>query len=135
MFIPFGFLIIFIYKYFQIIKIHVLLDLFGFVNFIFIKIQRNHEEVEKTKTLSELNRQEYIKLLCLHFAGNLPNPNILNGIGLSNTMLNITGVVFLLGLNQGFGSLSARAFSAGKYDLMYNYLSKKKNINNTSLGF
>ncbi|EAS01037.1 MATE efflux family protein (macronuclear) [Tetrahymena thermophila SB210] len=60
----------------------------------------------------------------LHFAGLLQNDAILGGIGLGNIMINCTGYFLLVGLNQGFGSLSARAFSAKSSILMKNYFTK-----------
>lgn len=49
---------------------------------------------------------------------------MLNGIGLANVAMNCSGGYLIIGLNQGFGSLGARAFGANTKPLLNDYVAK-----------
>lgn len=55
----------------------------------------------------------------LMFAGKLREDSILSGIGMANIMLNFSGAYMMGGLNQGFGTLAARAVGIKSRELLF----------------
>lgn len=60
----------------------------------------------------------------LHFAGREEDFRIMSGIGLGNVMINCSAYFLMVGLNMGFGSLFARAFTFKSTMLQRDYFSK-----------
>lgn len=67
---------------------------------------------------------ELIWNINLIFIGHLNNPEYVAAAGLSDMLIYFSGAIFVIGLNEGFSSLAARAYGAGHYKLIGTYLNK-----------
>lgn len=62
----------------------------------------------------------------------MSNPKLIAAAGLTDMLLYLSGVMLIIGFNEGFTSLAGRAFGAKHYKLMGEYLNKALTLNTIS---